>query len=105
MKYLMAIIVLSILILVVLSFAGEGYDSILRNNMKRAGVPDSIAQEALNLPQRMSDIMVADSMKLYIAPTKFIWFKDNGMEAVVFNITDTIFGEVLYDESDVMRNK
>ena len=105
MKYPMTITVLSLLIFVGITDAGEGYDSILRRNMKRAGVPDSIAQEALTLPQRMSDIMVADSNKPYIPPTEFIWFKDNGMEAIKFDIKDTIFGEVLYDESDVMRKK
>ena len=105
MKYPMTITVLSLLIFVGITDAGEGYDSILRNNMKRAGVPDSVAQEALTLPQRMSDIMVANDEKPYIPPTRFVWFKDNGMEAAVFHITDTIFGEVLYDESDVMGKK
>jgi len=105
MKYPMTITVLSLLIFAGITDAGEGYNSILKRNMERAGVPDSVAQEALKLPQRMSDIMVADSNKPYIPPTKFAWFKDNGLEAVIFNITDTIFGEVLYDESDVMQKK
>ena len=105
MKYPMTITVLALLIFVGITDAGEGYNSILRRNMQRAGVPDSVAQEALTLPQRMSDIMVADNKKPFIPPTEFIWFKDNGMEAIVFNIPDTIFGEVLYSESDVMKKK
>lgn len=105
MKYPMTITVLALLIFTGITDAGEGYDSMLKRNMMRAGLTAEQAKEALTLPQRMSDIMVADSTAPYIPPTKFVWFKDNGMEAAVFNITDTIFGEVLYDEADVMRKK
>ncbi len=105
----MTITVLALLVFVGITDAGEGddnYNDGLERTMRRTKkMSEERIAEVINSPRRMSEIMVADSKKPYIPPTKFVWFKDNGMEAIEFDIKDTIFGEVLYDESDVMRKK